>query len=457
MGPPRATRASHTRLLTTQSVRLLVYLGQMALDMIAILIGFGVASLVRYGTIIGARIDTIALTTLLPVFLIIGFYSGAYSNEGVVTRRGIERALTSLAIAVAFSALTAFAMKDSYGPSRVYLFLGAGVTAFFCIIERIAVMRMVRHRLGGRFMRHLLVIDGQPIAVPPGFEVIDIADHGVTPDPNDPHALHHISSLLFGADRVLVSSAPERRENWSLYLKGIGCNGELLLPELHALGQLDASDGTSLVGVPVSTGPLDIRSRVLKRSFDLLLTVPALVMLTPVLMLIAIAVKLTSPGPVLFRQPRMGRGNRLFHVYKFRSMRVEATDNAGARSATPDDDRITRVGRIIRRTSLDELPQLINVLEGDMSLVGPRPHALGSLAGKELFWHVDRRYWLRHAIKPGITGLAQVRGFRGATDHRDDLMQRLLCDLEYVSDWSLTNDLVILIRTFAVVIHKKAY
>lgn len=442
--------------MTTQSVRVVVYLIQMICDIGSILIGFGVAGMIRHGAN-APSIDTAALVTLIPLFLVISFYAGAYSYQGLAARYGVQRVLTSLGLAIAFNVLVAFAAKESADVSRIYLFLGAGLSAAFLTIERVIMARFVRHKLGSRFMRHVLVIDGEPIAAPLGYEVIDVAEHGVTPDPDDPHALHTISGLLFGADRVLVSSVAERRENWSLYLKGIGCNGELLLPELRALGQLFAADGPALAGVPVSTGPLDIRSRVLKRTFDLAITVPAIILLTPVLTVVALAVKLSSPGPILFRQRRMGRGNRLFNVYKFRSMRVETSDHNGTRSAALDDDRITRVGKIIRRTSLDELPQLFNVLEGDMSLVGPRPHALGSLAGDELFWHVDRRYWLRHAIKPGITGLAQVRGFRGATDHRDDLMLRLHCDLEYVSNWSLMTDVSILLRTFSVMAHKKAY
>lgn len=441
--------------LTTQSLRVIVYLLQMMLDLAAIVIGFLIAVRVRYA-VSTPSIDTGTLLTLLPLFLCISFYAGAYSYSGVASRSGIRRVLTSLSLAIAFIVLVAFAMKEGASISRLILFLGAGISALLLTLERLFVVHIVRDRLGSRFMLRVLVVDGEPVTPPPGFQVIDVAEHGVVPDPNDPHALHRISSLLFGADRVFVSSVPERRENWSLYLKGIGCNGELLLPELHAIGHLHSVDGM-LSGVPVSTGPLDIRNRVLKRFFDLAITVPAIVALTPILLIIAIAVKLTSPGPILFRQLRMGRGNRLFSVYKFRSMREESSDPDGSRSASRIDDRITPVGRLIRRTSLDELPQLLNVLEGDMSLVGPRPHALGSLAGSELFWHVDQRYWLRHAIKPGITGLAQVRGFRGATDHRDDLMQRLQCDLEYVSNWSLMTDLAILLRTAAVVVHKKAY
>lgn len=137
-------------------------------------------------------------------------------------------------------------------------------------------------------------------------------------------------------------------------------------------------------------------------------------------------------------------------------MRSEQSDHAGRQFASRDDDRITRVGRFLRRTSIDELPQLLNVLEGDMSLVGPRPHALGSLAGDKLFWQVDHRYWLRDALKPGITGLAQVRGFRGATDCEEDLEQRLAADLEYLRDWSLWREIHILASTALVVTHRNA-
>ena len=118
---------------------------------------------------------------------------------------------------------------------------------------------------------------------------------------------------------------------------------------------------------------------------------------------------------------------------------------------------MTRVGRFIRATSIDELPQLFNVLRGEMSLVGPRPHALGSLAGNELFWEVDERYWHRHACKPGLTGLAQVRGFRGATRERIDLANRLYADLEYLNGWTIWRDISILITTFRVIIHRNAY
>jgi polysaccharide biosynthesis protein PslA len=144
-------------------------------------------------------------------------------------------------------------------------------------------------------------------------------------------------------------------------------------------------------------------------------------------------------------------------MIKFRSMRSDLADGAGHRSASRDDDRITAVGRIIRASSIDELPQLLNILKGDMSFVGPRPHALGSTAGDQLFWEVDNRYWHRHASKPGLTGLAQIRGYRGATHNRSDLTKRLQADLEYLAGWTIWRDIRIILATFKVVIHKNAY
>ena len=147
----------------------------------------------------------------------------------------------------------------------------------------------------------------------------------------------------------------------------------------------------------------------------------------------------------------------MFQVLKFRSMTVADADGAGHRSASRDDDRITRCGRFIRGTSIDELPQLLNVLKGDMSIVGPRPHALGSRAADKLFWEVDQRYWDRHAAKPGLTGLAQVRGFRGATLVEDDLRNRLQADLEYLENWSVWRDVKIIFLTVRVVWHRNAF
>jgi lipopolysaccharide/colanic/teichoic acid biosynthesis glycosyltransferase len=240
-------------------------------------------------------------------------------------------------------------------------------------------------------------------------------------------------------------------------LKGTDIQGEILTRDYDDLAPVGIAELGGRTTLVVSAGPLNIRQRALKRGLDLALTLPAVFLLTPVFLLVALAIKLDSRGPVFFKQPRVGQGNTLFDIYKFRSMRTDRTDLNGNRSASRDDDRVTRVGRFLRRTSIDELPQLLNVLLGSMSVVGPRPHALGSLAGDQLFWHVDERYWHRHALKPGITGLAQVRGFRGATHTREHLTSRLQADLEYISGWSLLRDISIIIRTARVLVHPQAF
>lgn len=184
-----------------------------------------------------------------------------------------------------------------------------------------------------------------------------------------------------------------------------------------------------------------------KEIFDRTLAALLLVALLPVILAVAALIKLDSAGPVLFRQKRYGLGNRLFEIYKFRTIRQSDADPACAQQTRPNDPRVTRIGSFLRRTSLDELPQFLNVLKGDMSLVGPRPHAVQSKAGGRLFPDVAPRYWERHQVKPGITGWAQVNGWRGETDTEEKLRQRVAHDLEYIENWSLWYDLRILMRT----------
>jgi putative colanic acid biosynthesis UDP-glucose lipid carrier transferase len=177
-------------------------------------------------------------------------------------------------------------------------------------------------------------------------------------------------------------------------------------------------------------------------------------LLSPLLLGIAWAVKRSSPGPVLFRQRRYGLDGREIQVYKFRTMTV-AEDGPRVTQATRNDQRVTPIGRHLRRWSLDELPQLINVLQGTMSLVGPRPHAV---AHNEEYRKLIKRYMVRHKVLPGITGLAQVRGCRGETARVEDMEARVVFDLEYMRNWSPLLDLQILVATvFAVVRTDRAY
>ncbi len=184
---------------------------------------------------------------------------------------------------------------------------------------------------------------------------------------------------------------------------------------------------------------------------DYVLALGALAVAAVPMALIALAVKLDSPGPVLFRQRRTGFNNKDFFVFKFRTMYHEHADHEVRCQVQEGDPRVTRVGAILRRTSLDELPQIFNVLRGEMSFIGPRPHAPGTRAGGKLFEDVTDRYAARHRVKPGLTGLAQVRGYRGMTDTEEKLVLRVESDLEYIEKWSLWLDVVILVRTLLAV------
>ncbi len=180
---------------------------------------------------------------------------------------------------------------------------------------------------------------------------------------------------------------------------------------------------------------------------DRVLAAIILLLISPILAAIAIAIKIDSPGPALFRQKRYGFNNELIEVFKFRSMHHHTRDLNGEQLTRRNDPRITRVGAFIRRTSLDELPQFLNVLRGEMSIVGPRPHAMAAKAGGVLYPDAVRFYHARHRMKPGITGWAQVNGWRGETETVDQITKRVEHDLYYVDHWSVVFDLWIIIRT----------
>lgn len=186
---------------------------------------------------------------------------------------------------------------------------------------------------------------------------------------------------------------------------------------------------------------------VAKRCFDIVVAAAALVMLSPFFAVVAILIKLDSKGDVLFRQQRWGKGNSIITVLKFRSMAEDLGDITGIAQTVIDDPRLTRMGRILRKTNIDELPQLINILIGDMSLVGPRCHAVGMRAAGVLYEDLVPEYHARHRVRPGLTGLAQVRGFRGPTDTAFKARARIKSDLYYIENFSLFLDVQIMLRT----------
>ena len=211
-------------------------------------------------------------------------------------------------------------------------------------------------------------------------------------------------------------------------------------------GRLQDMNGIPVVGICET--PFTGTNELVKRISDIVLAALILVVISPLLLAIAIGVKLSSPGPIVFRQRRNGLDGEEITVYKFRSMRT-LDDGSKVRQATRDDPRVTPFGAFIRRTSLDELPQFVNVLQGRMSIVGPRPHAV---AHNEQYRELIKAYMVRHKVKPGITGWAQVNGLRGETETVEKMQQRVEYDLEYLRNWSLGFDLEIIVRTVRLVL-----
>lgn len=418
--------------------------------------GYGLALFVREAQWLESGGHAL-IVVAVPLFIMFEIAREVQSEESLNDRwLAIQRAIGAL-VATALVVIGLTFLFGSEDLSRLGFMVTFGGAGLFIVISKFALDWIFKQMLGGSATTSILLIDGLAASPEKGIDVFNVGEAGLWPDLDRPEMIDALSRVIASYDRVIIACRFDHRPAWAMFLKGHDVGGEILLDRdlLHgavAIGQYAHQDT-----IVISRGPLNLVNRVQKRALDLIVASIAVVLLGPLLLLVALAIKRGSPGPVLFRQIRVGQGNRQFRIYKFRSMYSENGDSRGSRSASRDDDRITPVGRFIRKTSIDELPQLLNVLRGDMSLVGPRPHALGSRAGNDLFWQASKKYWLRHALKPGITGLAQIRGFRGATEHAGDLEKRVRCDLEYLTNWSIGLDLIIMIKTINVVVHKNAY
>jgi Undecaprenyl-phosphate glucose phosphotransferase len=252
--------------------------------------------------------------------------------------------------------------------------------------------------------------------------------------------------ILFGADNMAVVT------NTVAALSELPVRIQLLPIEMtEFMRQSRIGSCGKLRVLELVCGPSSLRDRLLKRSFDIVVAGALLALLWPLFLIVAVLIKLDTPGPVFFRQTRHGYNNDPISVLKFRSMTTFDDSRDQFRQATRNDPRVTRVGRTIRRTNIDELPQLINVLRGEMSMVGPRPHAV---THNDMFANQILRMFRRHNVKPGITGWAQVNGLRGETDTVEKMRKRIEHDLYYVDNWSFFFDLKIMIMT---IVLKRAY
>ncbi|HVO16512.1 MAG TPA: undecaprenyl-phosphate glucose phosphotransferase [Alphaproteobacteria bacterium] len=374
--------------------------------------------------------------------------------------------ITVAAVLIVLSFLT----KASADFSRVWSALWFGSALTVLVGMRIGVHGLIRRwKRRGLLCPSVAVLGGGPVAerlvrhltgdVDPAIRLVGVyrdatADDmpvcGGQPVAGDIEALVRdarrlpidmvVLALPWSAERRILAAIERLRAlplNVSLCPDGIG----------FQLGRCPINHLANISTLGIQHRPLSGWHHVAKAIEDRTLAALALLFLAPLLATIAVLIRLDSPGPVLFRQKRYGFNDQLIEVLKFRTMYYEATDQNAEQLTRRNDPRVTRVGAFLRKTSLDELPQLINVLRGDMSIVGPRPHALRAKAAGVLYPEAVRNYSARHRVKPGITGWAQINGWRGETETLEQIAKRVEHDLFYIENWSIGLDLKIIVRT----------
>jgi Undecaprenyl-phosphate glucose phosphotransferase len=397
-------------------------------------------------------------------------------------RNGLKVAGAWTAVFVLATAAVFFLKFDGVF-SRVWLAAWyVGGLGALCV-ERFALAAFVRNlSRQGKLDRRTVIVGGGPLAEPVLRALAqqkdgDLRILGVFDDRTDARSPDVVAGYpKLGTVDDLVEFARHTRIDLVIFTLPISAEGRILqmLRKLWVLPidiRLAAHTNKlrfrprsySYIGdvpvIDVFDKPIADWDVLLKNAFDKIVGTLCLIALSPVLALVALAVKLDSRGPVLFRQQRYGFNNEKIEVYKFRSMYVDQLDPQANRLVTKGDPRVTRVGRIIRKTSLDELPQLFNVVfKGNLSLVGPRPHAIHSRAAERLYDDVVDGYFARHRVRPGITGWAQINGWRGETDTQEKIQKRVEYDLYYIENWSLLFDFYILAMTpFALLKTENAY
>lgn len=396
--------------------------------------------------------------------------------------RQLPRIALGWSLAFATYLITLFFLQASADYSRVWLFVwyvaGFGALA----AQRYGLSRFVRSWVRGG------ILDRRAVVVGAGTEAqeliksleassnTDIRICGVFDDRTDDRITDSVLGYpVLGTFDELVEFGRKTRVDLLIVTIPLTAQGRIkeILKKLWVLPvdiRLSAHTNSlrfrprtySYIGnvpfIDVQDKPIADWDYVAKWLFDKTVAVCALLALSPVMLLTALAVRLESKGPIFFKQRRYGFNNELIEVYKFRSMYADQSDHSADKLVTKGDPRVTKVGRFIRKTSLDELPQLFNVLKGELSVVGPRPHATQAKAAEELYSDVVDGYFARHRVKPGITGWAQINGWRGETDTYEKIQRRVEHDLYYIENWSVFFDLYIVLKTpFSLLDTKNAY
>jgi Undecaprenyl-phosphate glucose phosphotransferase len=412
-------------------------------------------------------LSAISVGTLL--FVLVSWISNDYEAEQILNwRRTFRKATVSLLITFFILVLVGIATKATEAYSRVWFYAWIALSLGSLVFTRVALLIYAEARLSkGAYLQRALVVacvDNELNSAQLSLEAdnrIRIVGTVCVPDANSvPDLEPYIRQLR---PEIIVLNLPwAHLENAVSGLKTLSQYAleVLVLPQSSACMQkairLRRIGHQNLL--QIMEPPLAAWDQERKRALDVVIATLALLLSSPLLILVALAIKLESKGPVLFRQMRVGFNGDMIEVWKFRSMRVEDTDLHASRQTSRDDPRVTRIGRFIRRTSIDELPQFWNVLQGQMSVVGPRPHALKTSAEGEALEKIAAEYMSRHRVKPGITGWAQVNGARGELRSRDQVKRRVAYDLYYIEHWSVFLDIKIILMTFMKVLYdSRAY
>ncbi len=398
-----------------------------------------------------------------------------YGKECILSRRlPIQRLLSAWAVAFAVMLGFAFALKISSSFSRIWVVSWFWIGAGALVGARFVLSEWVSSRAGASALADRWVIlgageHGQRFAAQvneiddPCTRLLGFIEDRNTRVPRSSNGCNVLGDMEYlldmiradMVDQVFVALPWTAGDRLTKLVQQLALTPVRVCLVADPLGAEFPNRTIRYVGkVPtlqLSDRPLAGWPYVAKAIEDRLIAVLGLLFVAPLMVLIAMAVKIDSPGPVFFRQKRFGFNNKIIEVWKFRTMFANVIDPGGAVQATRNDSRVTRLGRFLRMSSLDELPQLINVLTGDMSIVGPRPHPIGLRSEGRPFDDIVNRYAARHRVKPGITGWAQVNGWRGQTDTLEKLQKRVECDLFYIENWSIWFDFKIILKTVVVI------
>lgn len=451
---------------------------QIVLDLIIVILGLVMAYWIRFidyeGSYLGFASYLPTLILLLPLYLFLYYLFGLYEPR---RRKSVSHEIVKIMQANFLSMMILFSLFyliKEINYSRQVIILFVIITSIFTILERVILrLFLINIRKQGYNRKHVLVIGANRLAKRLitklkdnsylGYEVVGIVDDDFTASKTMGKipiigVILDLENIIrdHEIDEIFITVSAKNYEKFRQIIMACEKSGvrTQIVPDyarfIPAKPEIDEIDGIPLINI--RHVPLDnVLKAISKRAFDLFISAVGLLICSPIFLLMAISIKLDSPGSVLFTQERVGLNKKKFMMYKFRTMKVQVAEKSNSEWTTKEDPRKTRLGTFLRKTSLDELPQLWNVLKGDMSLVGPRPERPFFV---KQFKERIPRYMIKHHVRPGITGWAQVNGWRGDTSIR----KRIDCDIYYIENWTFMFDIKILFMTvFKGFVNKNAY